>query len=291
MNRSDISIKLDGAGLAAWYYRPSALGRAPLVIMSHGFGAVREMALPRVADILVAAGLAVILYDHRGFGASGGEPRQEANPWQQVQDMRDVISFARNLPEVDPDRIGLWGTSYSGGHVLVAGAVDRRVSCVVSQVPLVSGLRTVLRTTPTDLLPVLRRDYYADREARIRGEKPRYAPISRPGSESFAWSSVAANGTSYRNEVTLKSWDMFTEYEPWPFVERIAPTPLLMILAKKDSRTPVDDQLEAYANAREPKKLVLLDCGHYEPYGPRLEQAASAARDWFMEYLSSTSRA
>lgn len=287
MDRDDITIKLEGATLAAWFYRPSA-APAPLVVMSHGFGAVREMALPQVAETFAAAGMNVVVYDHRGFGASGGEPRQEANPWQQVQDMRDVISYARHLPGVDPERIGIWGTSYSGGHVLVVGAADRRVSCVVSQVPLVSGLKTVLRTTPADQLNVARQDYYSDREARLRGQAPRYAPISRPGSESFAWSSVAGVGTSYKNEVTLKSWDMFTEYEPWPFIERIAPTPLLMILAKNDCRTPIDDQLAAYASARHPKKLHLLDGSHYGPYGPKLEEAAGVARDWFIQHLGST---
>ena len=285
MTRADIAIKVEGATLAGWLYRPDASGPAPLVIMSHGFGAVREMALPRVAETLAASGFAVVIYDHRSFGASTGEPRQEANPWQQVQDMRDVVSFGRLLDDIDPTRIGLWGTSYSGGHVLVVGAVDRRVACVVSQVPLVSGLRTIQRTTPADRLGALRADYYADREARLRGEPPRYAPISVPGSESFAWSSVAAVGTTYRNEVTLKSWDMFSEYEPWPFIERIAPTPLLMILARNDVRTPVDDQLAAYATAREPKRLVLLEGGHYGPYGPGLEDAASAARDWLAEHL------
>lgn len=285
MKRVDVAIKLEGATLAAWHYQPRGPGAAPLIIMSHGFGAVREMALPRVAEAFASAGLSVILYDHRCFGASSGEPRQEANPWQQVQDMRDVISFGRGLPGVDPERIGLWGTSYSGGHVLVVGAVDRRVSCVVSQVPAVSGLRTVQRTTPADQLRALREEYYADREARLRGEPPRYAPISRPGSESFAWSSVAGVGTSYKNEITLKSWDMFTEYEPWPFIERIAPTPLMMILAKDDCRTPIDDQLAAYATAREPKTLVLLEGSHYGPYGPKLEEAAAAARDWFLERL------
>ncbi|GGG24029.1 hypothetical protein GCM10010964_10220 [Caldovatus sediminis] len=285
MRRDDLTIPVDGAELAAWRYVPAGTDPHPLVVMSHGFGAVREMALPRFAEIFAAAGLGVLLYDHRCFGASTGAPRQEADPWRQVGDMRDVISCARQLEGVDPARIGLWGTSYSGGHVLVVAAADRRVACVVSQVPVVSGLKTVQRTTPADQLAALRREYYADREARMRGERPRTAPISRPGSESYAWSSAAATGTSYRNEVTLKSWDMFSEYEPWPFVERIAPTPLLMILAREDVRTPVDDQLAAYATAREPKRLVLLEGGHYEPYGPRLEEAAGHARDWFVAHL------
>ena len=73
------------------------------------------------------------------FGASDGAPHQEIDPWQQIRDYRDAITYAETLEETDAERIGIWGTSQSGGHVLVVGAVDRRVKCVVSQVPLVSG--------------------------------------------------------------------------------------------------------------------------------------------------------
>jgi hypothetical protein len=100
--------------------------------------------------VFEAAGLAAIVFDNRNFGASDGEPRQEINPWQQVDDYRDAISFAQTLPETDPERIGVWGSSYSGAHVLVLGAVDRRIKCVASQVPLISGHRNARRLIRAD---------------------------------------------------------------------------------------------------------------------------------------------
>lgn len=285
MKRTDVEIPVEDAVLAGWYYEPTSPGRTPLIIMSHGFGAVRDMCIPRTAEVFAERGFAVLLYDHRSFGASGGEPRQEANPWRQAQDMRDVVSFARNLAATDPERIGLWGTSYSGAHALVVGAIDRRIKCVVAQVPMVSGWKTVQRTMSADQIEALRADCYADRDAVARGAPLRYVPISKPGTQSHDWSSKFSPNTPYRNEVTLRSWDMFFEYEPWPFIERIAPTPLLMILAENDTRTPTDDQLAAFAIAREPKKLYLFKGGHYDPYSSRLEETSAQACSWFAQHL------
>jgi hypothetical protein len=101
--------------------------------MAHGFSCLKEMFLDKYAEVFVKDGLGVLVYDNRCFGASDGEPRQEIDPMAQVRDYQHAITFARTLPEVDKDRIGIWGTSYTGGHVLIAGAIDKRVKCVVSQ--------------------------------------------------------------------------------------------------------------------------------------------------------------
>ena len=97
-----------------------------------------------------AAGLAALVFDNRNFGGSDGTPRQEIDPWQQVRDYRDAISFAETLEETDRGRLGVWGSSYSGGHVLVLGAIDRRIRCVVSQVPLISGHANARRLVRAD---------------------------------------------------------------------------------------------------------------------------------------------
>jgi hypothetical protein len=107
--------------------------------MAHGFSAVKEMRLDRFAEAFAEAGLASLVFDYRGLGASDGMPRQDLDPHEQIEDYRNAISYARSLPEVDRDRIGIWGTSYSGGHVLMVAAFDKRVKAVVSQVPLIDG--------------------------------------------------------------------------------------------------------------------------------------------------------
>ena len=119
--RRDIDFKSeDGTTLRGWHYTPDQVrGKVPTIVMAHGFSAVKEMYLDRFAEDFAAAGLAAVVFDNRNFGASDGEPRQEIDLWQQIRDYRDAITFAETLETTDPDRIGIWGSSYSGGHVLV----------------------------------------------------------------------------------------------------------------------------------------------------------------------------
>ena len=177
--RNDIEFKTDDrVTLRGWLYTPDgAQSSSPTIVMAHGYSAVKEMYLDSFAEVFCAAGFAVLVYDNRNFGASDGEPRGEIDPWRQINDYRDAITFAGTLSEVDKDRIGVWGSSYSGGHVIVVGALDRRVKCVVCQVPLISGLRNAKRLVRSDLLAVTRAVFDADREARYRGESPGTLPV------------------------------------------------------------------------------------------------------------------
>jgi cephalosporin-C deacetylase-like acetyl esterase len=171
--RRDIEINAEGTILRGWLYLPQgAKGRVPVVVMAHGFSAVKEMYLDRFAEVFSQAGIAALVYDNRNFGASDGEPRQEIDPWQQVRDYRHAITWVMSRAEIDADRIGVWGSSYSGGHVLVVGAIDRRVKCVVSQVPLVSGSRNLKRLIRADMMAGVRKQFDADREARLNGAAP-----------------------------------------------------------------------------------------------------------------------
>src|SRR5699024_8845689 len=124
-----------------------------------------------------AAGLNALVFDNRNFGDSDGYPRQEIDPWQQIRDYRHAITFATTFPEVDPDRIGIWGSSYSGGHVLVVSALDRRVKAVVSQGALVNGYENLRRLVRPDFLDGFREQFDADRLNRFKGESPAMVPV------------------------------------------------------------------------------------------------------------------
>src|SRR3954451_12142340 len=174
----DIAFDADGATLRGWLFRPeSPAGDAPVVVMAHGYNCLKEFYLDRYAQALADRGMVVLAYDHRNFGASDGEPRQELDPWLQVRDYRNAITFAQTLDGVDGDRVGIWGSSYAGGHVLVVGAIDRRVGCVVAQVPTISGWESTLRRTPPQALAGQRQAFDADRRERFRGNPPKTVPM------------------------------------------------------------------------------------------------------------------
>ncbi len=309
--REDVAFSAtDGTTLRGWYYRPEQTGgNWPVVVMSHGFGAVKEMYLDVVADGLLGAGLGCLAYDHRGFGHSGGEPRQEIDPFLQVADARDAITYAGQLPGVDPTRLGVWGSSYSGGHVLVLAATDRRVRAVVSQVPTISGARNTLRRFPGDGIAEIHERFAADRAGRMRGEPPVMVPIvpgldpanvaltdgrdatrERVGNDFGAWITGTPGDRlmTWRNEISLRSLELYASYEPGIHIARIAPTPLLMISMTDDSVTPTDEILAAYERACEPKRLLLRPGGHFDVYGIHCEAVIAAARDWFTEHLTKT---
>jgi fermentation-respiration switch protein FrsA (DUF1100 family) len=296
--RKDIEFKTqDGLTLKGWHYLPDRLsGKVPTIVMAHGFSAVKEMYLDKFAEAFAAAGLAALVFDNRNFGASGGEPRQEIDPWRQVSDYRDAITFAETLPETDAARIGIWGSSYSGGHVLVVGAIDRRVKCVVGQVPLISGHRNARRLIRADFWAGLNGMFEDDRRNRYAGKPPAMIPVvaenpaapsALPTADSWAWFTETGKtrAPSWRNEVTLRSVEMFTEYEPGAYVGYISPTPLLLVVAQGDHLTVADEALAAYERALEPKKLEILAGGHFDAYVKDFEAAAVPARDWFVAHL------
>jgi cephalosporin-C deacetylase-like acetyl esterase len=150
MPREDISFQTaDNVTLRGWFYRPpsdshgNTHGKLPCLVMAHGFSAVKEMDLDAFASYFSTnLALTCLVYDNRGFGASdtaANEPRLEIIPSKQISDYSDAITYAQTREEVDRTKIGVWGSSYSGGHVLHVGAMDRRVKVVLSQLPMVDG--------------------------------------------------------------------------------------------------------------------------------------------------------
>ena len=299
--RQDIAFDAEGPTLRGWLYVPDgATGPAPAIVMSHGYSAVKELFLDAFAEVLCDAGFCALVYDNRNLGASDGEPRQEIDPWAQVHDYRHAITFARTLDEVDGERIGVWGSSYSGAHVLVVGAIDRRVKCVVAQVPLISGHENARRLVRADLIKPTQDMFDADREARYRGEAPMMIPVVAPEGEpcalptadSYQWftTSGTERAPTWVNSCTLRSVELFWEYEPGTYLQWISPTPLLMVVARGDHLTVSDLAIDAYERAREPKKLELLDGGHFDAYIADFERSSSAARDWFVQHLMAGAR-
>ena len=168
---------------------------------------------------------------------------------------------------------------------------------MVSQVPLISGSENARRLVRADFFAGLRAALDADREARFAGKEPGMIPVvaedplgaaALPTPDSWKWFTETGEtrAPSWRNEVTLRSVEMFLEYEPGGYISRISPTPLLMVVAAGDHLTVSDLAIGAYEEAREPKKLVILPGGHFGAYtGPDFDLSSGAARDWLVQHL------
>lgn len=287
----------DGNTLRGWWYRGEGTGR-PVIVMAHGFSATKEMYLDDFGGYFADGGFDVLVYDNRSLGDSDGPRPAELDPWQQISDYRDAITWISGQEGIDSGRIGIWGSSYSGAHVLVVAALDRRVKCVVSQVPLVDGLDNARRLIRSDLWPGLRAGFDADRAARLAGDDPLTIqvtftesgdePCALPTQDShdFFFGPIRERATTWQNEVTLRSVEMFTEYLPAAFIDRISPTPLLMVVATGDVLTPCDLALGAYERAKEPKKLLTLPGGHFDAYiNESFATSAPVQLAWFQTHL------
>ncbi|GJJ17777.1 hypothetical protein MTY414_14500 [Mycolicibacterium mageritense] len=264
--------------------------------MAHGFAGVKEHGLDRFARFFADAGFVVLVHDHRGFGASGGSPRYDVDPWAQIADWRRAISFLESRPDVDAERVGLWGTSYAGGHAIVLGATDRRLRAVVAQVPTISGYQQSLRRVPPDQVANLQAQFIEDDRARFRGEPPALqavvssdpaVPAAYRAADAVAfYTQPTTPANVWHNSMTVRSSRAARMYEPGSWIDRVSPTPLLMVVALQDTVTVTDLALQAYERALEPKKLVTVAGGHFDPYLGRFDQAAGAARDWFTQHLT-----
>jgi pimeloyl-ACP methyl ester carboxylesterase len=136
----DVFFESGGVRCAADFYPADSHDEGvPCVVMGHGGSGTKRLGLPHYADRFAAAGLAVLAFDYRRFGASAGEPRQVIRTAEQLADYRAAVRYVRSREGIDPQRIALWGTSLSGGHVLAVAADDPDIAAVVAQAPLIDG--------------------------------------------------------------------------------------------------------------------------------------------------------
>ncbi|MBH0777921.1 alpha/beta hydrolase [Nocardia bovistercoris] len=268
-------------------------GRAGIV-MCHGFGGVASH-IDHYAALFADAGFAVLVYDHRGFGASDGYPRQEVDPHRQLADWRDAITFATAQPEFD-DRygVGIWGSSFAGGLAVVLAANDPRVRCVVAQIPNLSGHRNARRLYTPEQIERIHRRAAIDRAARRSGAAPATVPIFStdpaelcvfPGPIPTPAIAAAIAAGTWTNTATLRSMEHLVEFEPCGWLTHLNSTPLLMIIAEDDRCTFTDIQRDCYELVGGTKKLSSYPGGHFEAYTTYFEHTGPPARDWFIRHL------
>jgi uncharacterized protein len=294
-----VTFYSEGVRLVGDVYVPDGLAagdRRTGVVLCHGYTGVKDLYLPDNARALNTAGYVAMTFDYKGWGESGG-PRSRLAPYSRVADVQAALTFLGAQPEVDPERLGIYGTSYGGATVVWVGAVDPRVRCVVSVVGIGHGgrwMRSVRRPDEWhDLLERSRRDRI---KRALDGESEVVAreEILLPDRQSAELAAAARRGIpSAVGRIPLEYVDETAQFHPEWVVDKIAPRPVLFITTDDDRLVPPEESRALYARAGEPKRLVVLKgYGHYQVYAePAFTKVMQATLDWYGEHLPARANA
>ncbi len=254
--RTELRFRSGEDECAAVFVRPDTTEAVPTVVLGHGFGAVKEGGPIRSAERFAAEGYAGFAFDYRHFGESGGEPRQLIDIKRQHEDWRSAIAFARSLDGVDPERIALWGSSFSGGHVLEIAASDPRIKAVISQAPFIDGLAT-LKTLGPAAAARMTGSALADLASDALGRGPRTMPLVGPPGSNAAMTSPDADpgyrsiyddGFEWQNEFVSRVALRLGLYRPGQRARDLH-CPLLVQVCSDDAITPPGPAIDAAGQA------------------------------------------
>ena len=291
MNRTDVTFLSHGTRCAAWLYRPVGPAPYPCIVLAHGLGATRDMKLPEYAEHFVEAGLAAFVFDYRHFGASDGEPRQLLDIQFQLADWAAAVAYVRTLEDIDPERIALWGTSFSGGHAIVTAARDQRIAAVATQVPFTDGLTTIapqrffgtLRFLQASIRDIWRQllnkpPYYI----RVAGLPGSLAVLRTPGAlESFQ---EFASPEHWDDGIPARVLLHIGLYRPIQSAPRVH-CPLLICICDEDQLTSPRASLKT-AKAAPHAEVVHYPGDHFNIYfDPLFKKAVTAQRKFFVRHL------
>jgi pimeloyl-ACP methyl ester carboxylesterase len=295
-----ISFDSHGTRCEAWYLAAesdeltTSRGR-PCVVMGHGFGATRDAGLLPFAERFAAAGVDVLVFDYRGFGTSDGHPRQDVNHRRHREDYHAAIAAARARRGVDPARIVLWGSSYSGGHVIVVAAQDRSVRAVISQGAAMDGLaalfgvqqsagtKRTLAMTATGVRDAVRgRTRRAPALLPIVGEPGSSAVIAAPGAQVGY---QAIMGPTFRNEMCARGVLRIALNRPVLAAKRVG-CPVFVVVAEDDNIAPVKSVHEVVRRLGVRAEVLSFPCGHFDIYvGEIFEKSVTEQTEFLRRVL------
>ncbi len=281
-----VNIWSDGTRMSGTVFYPQGLtsrDKLPGIILCHGWGGLRLHLNAAIAPLFAEAGYIVLTFDYRGWGDSdsrlvikGAMPAPDAqgevtvraravrelvDPFDQTEDIIAALDFLSGEPGVDTKRIGLWGTSFGGGHVVYVAAKDNRVRCIVSQVPSMDGSWVNRFFDPRKMAT-----------ERARGE---IDPVPQgvnavPGLQ----------GTPYLSRIA--------QYRPVEAASTLK-IPVLIIAAEKeklmDNREHGEKVYNIVVRNRVPAKYETIPGTHFEIYSTYRNRAIASAIAWFDKYL------
>lgn len=291
--RRRVTFYSDGIELAGYVFEPDDLRpgeRRSGVVVCHGFGASQDRVLPEVAAHLAEQGYVAFTLDYRGFGESQG-PRWRMIPQEQVRDIRNAITFLQTQPSVDPDAIGLWGTSFGGANVTFVAGVDRRVQCTVSLVGVGCGERWLRSMRRAWEWREFREGLDEDWRQQVATGQSRMVDrteimLPDPPSRAAIEATLAQFPTMCR-QLPLETARAVLDFHPEEVVAKIAPRAILFVVAGLDGLVLNELTRELYDLAGQPKRWVVIPgLQHYEMYAPEhLPKALAETTAWYAEHL------
>lgn len=286
MNRQDLQFDSGCDACAAWLYRsPDGPQETPIIIMAHGLSGTRRDRLGPFAERFAAAGIAAIVFDHRGFGDSSGAP-DLFHPARQLEDWRAAIAFARLLPGIDAQRVATFGSSMGGGNALAAAAEDRRVAAVISQVPFLDIWRQPHRSSPR-VTAMMLLAAALNRHLPVVGQPNEAAFINAPDSEA-GWRRIVAIGedSRWRDRASAR-WILGRPYRPIRHAATLH-CPWLVCVGEADRVAKPGPAIAAARRAPLGELRVYPNVDHFDIYdGPEHEAVVADQTDFLRRHLLS----
>lgn len=286
MTREDVSFRCGGDDVAAWLYRPESTGGlAPCVVMAHGFSMTRHEGLAVYAEQLAAAGAAVLVFDFRHLGDSGGEPRQAFSATNQRDDFEAAVAHARGVEGVDPERVVVWGFSFSGGTAVDVAVADPRIAGAILVNPFLDGRHRVIgtvRRTPIVALKVMESALLdllgRHRLIPVTGRPGSVAAMAWPG-EAEGFAAAATAGSPWRNEISPAVFATVAFHRPVRRAARLS-CPVWISLGERDI-TVSNAAIQRLADAAPRAELHRYDVDHFEPcFGDGQQSMSADQAEW-----------
>lgn len=291
MEIRSVQFYSEGSKLEADYYLPDDLQpgeRRAAIVLCHGYSGIRSVIFRDYAEHFVAAGYPTLGFDYRGFGGSEGTKwRIVAN--EQLQDIRNALTWLETQPEVDPDRLGIWGTSNGGAHVVAVAGMDTRVKCAVGQVGYGDGYRLLTDNYSDSEREAFLETLREDRRKRVltgSGEAVPVATILNSAQTTQFLEPAIEAMPDFYSEISWESAEATLEYRPIDVADKIAPRALMLIAADNDDLCKADAYRDVFERAKEPKRWTSYPIEHYDIYQPDwVKRSAGDALEWFDLHL------
>ena len=285
MKRLDVTFPSGKENCSGWLYHPEqGTARVPCVVMANGISLTRHDGLALYAEALAQAGAAVLIYDHRHLGDSGGQPRQRIRLSGLKTDCRSAVAYARRLDGVDAQKIVLWGYSLSAGIAVAVAATDTSLAGMILMCPFLDGLSRVMASIRNDpanmawLLPRVIKDSL--------GSHTLVPVTAQPGKRGALTLAGEADGfesaTAESSWVNLMSPGLFATapfFRPVTKAKKLA-CPILVQLAERDISVPAR-AVEKLAQVAPRALLKRYDVDHFQPlYHSSREWIAADQAEW-----------